>query len=79
MTGWSNESAAISEPGGFTAAGEESDTNTSVFPTFGIGVSYDFRPDISADLSYNRVQKVGNSDQLGSLDFVALGLGFYFG
>lgn len=78
VVGRSNEGAEISEVD-FSESANDNDTVNRLFPTFGIGVGYDFRPDISADLSYNRIQKVGNSDQLGSIDFISLGMALHFG
>jgi|SRR5579885_427828 hypothetical protein len=57
----------------------DDDWTDRLFPTFGIGVGYDFRPDISADVSYNRIQRVGNPEELGSIDFISLALAFHFG
>lgn len=49
-------------------------------PTFGLGVAYDFTPNVIADLAWNRIQRVGGSSNIaGSTDFVGLGVGYYFG
>jgi OmpA-OmpF porin, OOP family len=84
VVGRSNEQAQVITSDildGFTFSefASESDKTSRLFPTFGIGVGYDFRPDISADVSYNRIQKVGSSEELGSIDFFSLSLGFHFG
>lgn len=78
VTGWANESVTVTETN-LSATAENNDTYTRLFPTAGVGVTYDFRPDMSLDLAYSRVQEVGESEQLGSLDMVSLGLVLHFG
>lgn len=78
LTGWSNMSVNVSETG-LSAASEEDDGTNRLYPTGGIGIGYDFRPDISMDLSYSRIQKVGNSAQLGSMNMVMLAMALHFG
>jgi len=73
-----NESVTLSEPG-LTSTADDDGTTNRLYPTAGIGLGYDFRPDISADLSYSRIQKVGNSEQLGSINVVLLALILHFG
>jgi opacity protein-like surface antigen len=48
-----------------------------VYPTVGAGVSYDLTTNVSSDLSWNRIQKVG-SGNLKSTDLVSLGLAYHF-
>jgi len=49
-----------------------------LLPTFGTGVSYDFNPNLAADLSYNRIQKTGNT-HINSTDLVSVGLIYSIG
>lgn len=49
------------------------------FPTFGAGATYDFTPNVAADLSYSRIQKTGNSDIFNSSDLYTVGLIYSFG
>lgn len=51
----------------------------AILPTFGLGVSYDITPNVVADVSWNRIQKVGNKTSLSSTDFVGVGLAYNFG
>lgn len=50
-----------------------------ILPTFGAGVTYDINQNVSTDLSWTRIQKVGNANDLKSTDFVAVGLAYHFG
>ena len=47
-------------------------------PEAAIGVSYDITPNMSVDTSWTRIQPMG-SNRPGSIDFVAVGLGYNFG
>jgi hypothetical protein len=80
VEGRSNSSVFFNDNGVFKTSTSESggDITRRFFPTFGLGVAYDFRPDIEVDLSWNRIQKIGNSQELGSTDFFSLGLAFHF-
>ncbi len=49
-----------------------------VYPTFGAGVSYDITQNVPVDISWNRIQKMGNGD-IESTDFFALGIAYNFG
>lgn len=49
-----------------------------LLPTASVGVSYDFSPNVTADVGYTRIQKVGNSE-INSIDFVGAGLTYNFG
>ncbi len=72
--------ATISEPGvGYTANGRGSDNEHKVYPTFGVGASYEFAPNVAADLSWNRIQKVGSSKSMSSTDLVGVGLTYSIG
>lgn len=55
------------------------DKQNKVLPTAGVGVSYEINNNVSADISYNRIQKVGNSKLINSTDFVGAGLTYSFG
>ncbi len=46
-------------------------------PTAGVGASYHFTPKLAADVSYNRIQHVGDTT-VGSADFVGAGLTYSF-
>lgn len=50
-----------------------------VLPTFGVGAGYELAKNLVADVSWNRIQKVGNSSNLNSTDFVGVGLTYNFG
>jgi OOP family OmpA-OmpF porin len=52
--------------------------HNGVFPTFGLGVGYEINKELTTDLSWMRMQHVGNSKVL-STDLVVLGLVYYFG
>jgi OmpA-OmpF porin, OOP family len=72
-------SGSVSE-GIFTVAKfEASENEHKVFPTAGAGISYDVTNNVSADLSYNRIQKVGSSTSIGSTDLVSVGLIYNIG
>ncbi len=64
---------------GLSSSGSASQTNSKLYPAFGAGVSYDITPNVVTDISYNRIQKVGSSDAVGSTDFIGLGLAYNFG
>lgn len=78
VDGHFNYSVTVQEPALEATAPDDTITDR-VYPTAGIGVSYDFRPDISMDLSYSRIQKVGDSEQLGSMNLVLLAMALHFG
>lgn len=50
-----------------------------VYPTFGLGAGYNINKNITADVSWNRIQKVGNNNNLPSTDLVGVGLSYNFG
>lgn len=78
VIGRTTPTVTVSEPG-LSAAGEDVIIANRVFPTGSIGLAYDLRNDISMDLSYTRIQKVGHSEQLGSMDAVLLAMSLHFG
>lgn len=53
-------------------------TEHRILPTFGVGVSYDITPNVPVDISWTRIQKVGNTD-LQSTDFFGVGVSYHFG
>lgn len=78
LTGRSNPQVIVAETG-ISALGENLVIVNRLFPTASIGFSADLRDDISLDLSYTHVQKVGKSPHFGSLDNVMLGFLLHFG
>lgn len=64
---------------GVETLGEDVITATKVFPEVSIGLGYDFRNDITADFTYTHIQKVGNTDHLGNIDELMLGMALHFG
>jgi OOP family OmpA-OmpF porin len=50
---------------------------SKVLPTFGAGVSYDINKNVVADVSWMRIQAVGNT-ALNSTDTAMLGLSYHF-
>lgn len=65
--------------GGLSATAKGSKTEHKVLPTFGVGAGYEVAKNLVADVSWNRIQKVGNSSNLNSTDFVGVGLTYNFG
>jgi OmpA-OmpF porin, OOP family len=55
-----------------------SDMENKVFPTFGVGASYDFSPNILGDVSWMHIQRLGDNP-VRNTDFVGLGLTYNFG
>lgn len=78
LTGRTDPVMSVSENGS-TYLGEDLIIANRFFPTASIGLGYDFRKDISADFSYTRIQKLGYSEHLGSIDEVFLGFALHFG
>lgn len=55
-------------------------TNPSVsvvYPTFTLGTSYELTENVSADVSYTRIQKVGEM-AYPNIDFISAGLSYHF-
>lgn len=59
----------------------EDETNKKLLPEAGVGVSYAFTDNVSADVSYTRIQAIGstNTRQIHSLDFAGVGVTYSFG
>ncbi len=62
---------------GVTASGT-GDTQNKVYPTFGVGVSYDITPNVPVDISWNRIQKTGGGN-IQSTNFFSAGIAYNFG
>jgi OmpA-OmpF porin, OOP family len=73
-----DSSATVNKSGKKLPGSSFSDRTNSIFPTFGVGVAYDVTPNVVADVSWNRIQKIGSSN-LNSTDFVGAGLSYHFG
>ncbi|MBX3709558.1 MAG: outer membrane beta-barrel protein [Gammaproteobacteria bacterium] len=71
-------SADVFMPAGGAESGKGSDKAHKLYPTFGVGATYDLTNNIAADLSYNRIQKTGSSNRIGSTDLVSAGLIYSF-
>lgn len=50
-----------------------------IYPTFGLGVSYDITPKVVADFSWNHIQKMGDATYLANKDLISAGLAYHFG
>lgn len=70
--------SATMNVGSLTFSGHDSRSMSRVYPTFSLGVGYDITPQWVADVSWNRIQEVSNSE-LSSTDFWALGLSYHLG
>jgi opacity protein-like surface antigen len=53
-------------------------SESRVYPTYAVGLAYNFTNKISSDISWIRIQKIGGGS-LPSTDFAALGLLYCFG
>lgn len=75
-----NVNTTVTNTGGFNNT-TTTTTNLDahkVLPTFGAGASYDITQNLAADVSWMRIQKVGNT-KLNNTDFVGAGLTYKFG
>ncbi len=79
---WLDAKASESVSGNSIFAGSASTsgsgTEHKILPTFGVGLSYDSTPNVPVDISWNRIQKVGNTD-LESTDLFSVGVAYNFG
>lgn len=73
-----NVSETISIPG-MSATNSANKTSDAIYPTYGAGVSYTFNPNLTGDVSWMHIQKIGDNDYLGNTDFVGVGLTYNFG
>lgn len=48
-------------------------------PTYGLGLAYEFMPNVSADLAWNRIQKVSDGSTDHSTDQITVGLAYNLG
>ena len=69
-----NESGAVSLNGPTLVK----HTEGKIYPTFGAGVGYEINKSLTTDVSWVRIQKVGNNAYLKSTDLVGLGLSYHF-
>lgn len=53
-------------------------TQKKLLPTATVGVSYDLTSNVSADVSYTHIQKIGNNSP-DNIDFLGAGLTYNFG
>lgn len=67
------------ETGAAPIKGKVDASANSIYPTFGAGVGYDLTQNVVADVSWNRIQKVGGNSNLASTDLFAVGLSYHFG
>jgi OmpA-OmpF porin, OOP family len=49
-----------------------------IYPTFGVGASYDITPNVAADVSYSRIQKISGGS-IPSTNFIGAGLIYSIG
>ncbi len=61
---------------GVTSTGNASTKASAVYPTVGAGISYDLNSNVTTDISWSHIQKVGNSRSLGNTDFLGLGVSY---
>jgi OmpA-OmpF porin, OOP family len=73
-----NEQWSISSSNASIGSVNASGTEDGFLPTFGLGLGYDVNQNISADVSWMRIQQVG-SVNLDSTDTVMVGLSYHFG
>lgn len=52
-------------------------TDSKWRPTYGVGAGYDFNQNVTADVSWMRVQKGG--DSIRNLDLISAGVAYHFG
>jgi opacity protein-like surface antigen len=67
-----------SDPFFGTVSDSVSQNTNKILPTFGLGVSYDINSNLSTEVSWMHIQKVGTTD-LQNTDFIGLGLTYNFG
>jgi len=60
-------------------SGSGSNNEHKIYPTFGVGATYEFTQNVAADLSWNRIQKTGGSKSMASTDLVGVGLIYSIG
>jgi OmpA-OmpF porin, OOP family len=72
---WEQATVTVTD-GPFRAT--DRNTESKIMPAFGLGASYDINSNVTGDLAWMHIQKVGNTD-LANTDFVGLGLTYHFG
>jgi OOP family OmpA-OmpF porin len=65
--------------GSTTTSSTTSNNAHHIYPTFGAGVGYDITKNITTDVSWNHIQKVGGSNKLANTDLFGVGLTYNFG
>jgi OmpA-OmpF porin, OOP family len=81
--------AYLNEAGTVKGSGTDLDTGVSasysvtktygkILPTFGLGAGYDVNKNVTTDVSWMHIQKVGNT-QLANTDLIAVGLTYHIG
>ncbi len=55
-----------------TTSTSTNQTASAIYPTVGAGVSYELNKNVSTDLSWNHIQKVGSNKNLGNTDLVGV-------
>ncbi len=74
-----NGNVNVTQTVGSTVTGSSfSQIARKVYPTFGVGMSYDITQNLVTDVSWNRIQKTGNGS-IPNTDLVGVGLSYYFG
>jgi OOP family OmpA-OmpF porin len=61
---------------GVTSTSANTIKSDAVYPTIGAGVSYHINSNVTSDISWSHIQKVGNSRRLGNTDFFGVGLSY---
>jgi hypothetical protein len=79
MHGWASQTVTVLENAIPTGDATDINTTNRLYPTGSVGIGYDFRPDITTDLTYTRIQQIGSSTEIGSIDTVLISLEFHFG
>jgi OOP family OmpA-OmpF porin len=64
---------------GYAHADKTNQKENKLFPTAGVGASYALTSNLSTDIEYDRIQKVGNSSKIGSADLASVGFTYHFG
>lgn len=79
LRGVGNTYYSMQEPGFIDSSIRVNNGATRIFPTYGVGAGYELTHHVSTDVSWNRIQKVGNSPELKSTDLVSVGFSYNFG
>jgi OOP family OmpA-OmpF porin len=63
---------------GQSASASSTTTVGKILPTFGLGAGFDVNKNVTTDVSWMHIQKVGNTD-LANTDLIAVGLTYHIG